>query len=122
MDGFEGVRANTDKTAGEIFNVGGGLENSISLLELIDEIEKLTGKRLAYQLRPMRPGDQPVYVTDYSKLNQVIGWRPQFTVRQTLETIYEWWMKNRKIFADTPRTLPIASPVVQRVPEAEAAS
>ena len=121
MNAFEGVRANSDQTVGEVFNVGGGLENSISLLELIDEIEKLTGKRLAYQLRPLRPGDQPVYITDFSKLQRAIGWRPRVGIRQTLQSIYEWWTDNRAIFTGAPVSLPKTSALV-RIPEAEAAS
>jgi CDP-paratose 2-epimerase len=121
MNAFEGVRANSERTAGEVFNVGGGLENSISLLELIDEIEKLTGKRLAYQLRPLRPADQPVYITDYSKLQRAIGWRARVGVRQTLQSIYEWWKTNRAIFTGTATSLPKTSALV-RIPEAEAAS
>jgi CDP-paratose 2-epimerase len=121
MNAFEGVQDNRDKTVGEVFNVGGGLENSISLLELIEEIEKLTGKRLAYQLQPSRPGDQPVYITDYSKLKEAIGWRPRVSVRQTLHSIHEWWTNNRRLFAGAATPLPMR-PAVVRMPEAEAAS
>src|SRR5438045_799379 len=68
MRAFEGVRANLSKTAGQIYNVGGGMANTTSLLELIDEIDSLTGHRLQYSTEAVRPGDQPLYVTDYSKL------------------------------------------------------
>jgi CDP-paratose 2-epimerase len=121
MNAFEAVRAHLEETAGEVYNVGGGLENSTSLLELIDEIEKLTGKRLQYQLRPQRPGDQPVYITDYSKLRRAIGWMPQMSVRQTLESIYEWWKKNREVFSSVPPALQIAK-VVQPISQIEVAS
>ncbi|HET7442178.1 MAG TPA: GDP-mannose 4,6-dehydratase [Terriglobales bacterium] len=122
MNAFEGVRANADRTAGEVYNVGGGLGNSISLLELIDEIEKLTGKRLVYELRPLRPGDQPVYITDYSKLDKAITWRPTINVQQTLRSIYEWWMSNRKLVRPATPDMPFSPRVVQQVPEVEAAS
>src|SRR5207248_3126257 len=58
---FEAARLNSANTAGQVYNVGGGPENTVSLLELISEIRKLTRKTLEYQVCPMRPGDQLVY-------------------------------------------------------------
>jgi CDP-paratose 2-epimerase len=121
MNAIEGVRAQVEHTAGQIYNVGGGVENSTSLLELIEEIEKLTGKRLQYHLRAQRPGDQPVYVTDYSKLQKAIGWRPQMSVQQTLKSIYDWWKKNREIFSPVAASLQMPK-VVQPISPIEAAS
>jgi CDP-paratose 2-epimerase len=122
MRAFEGVRASAEQTAGQVYNVGGGLGNSISLLELIDEIEKLTGKRLEYKLRPPRPGDQPVYVTDYSKLNEAIGWRPEINVRETLASIYSWWMNNKQIFRPVAGTTALSPTLLPEIPRAEVAS
>src|SRR5579872_3965628 len=95
---FEAVRMNVKRTAGEIYNVGGGFENTVSLLELMREIKKFTGREVRHRFCPMRPGDQLVYVTDYSKLQKHTGWRPQISVGQTLERIHDWWLKNRDLF------------------------
>jgi CDP-paratose 2-epimerase len=95
---FEGVRRSFNKTAGQVYNVGGGLANAISLLELVDEIEKLTGCRLHYDRRPVRPGDQPVYVSDYQKLQQHVGWTPSVGVRQMLLKMREWYQENQHLF------------------------
>ena len=95
---FEAVRENLPLTAGQIYNVGGGLPNTISLLELIALIENLTGARVNYETAERRPGDQLVYVTDCSKLCRDTGWEPRLTVRQTVERIYEWWKRNRDLF------------------------
>ena len=121
MNAFEGVRAHLEQAAGQIYNVGGELQNSTSLLELIDEIEKLTGKRLKYQLQPQRPGDQSVYITDYSKLRRAIAWTPQMSLRQTLESIYDWWKKNREVFSSLAPALQIPK-VVQPISSVEVAS
>jgi CDP-paratose 2-epimerase len=114
---FEAVRAETSKTAGQIYNVGGGAENSVSLLEIIDEIEKLTGRRLRYEMERARPGDQLFYVTDFSKLRQNVGWTPKLNVRQTLKRMHAWWKQNRELF---PSTAPVQVPAsgFERVPEA----
>jgi CDP-paratose 2-epimerase len=108
---FEIVRDNPGKTAGNIYNVGGGTENSVSLLEVMEQIQELTGKRQRYRLEGSRPGDQLYYVTNYNKLQQHTGWRPQVGLRRTLESMYMWWKQNREV-------LPAGLPEV-RVPAAK---
>jgi CDP-paratose 2-epimerase len=115
---IEGVRANMALTGGQVYNVGGGLENSISLLELVDEIERMTGKRLHYELRKTRPGDQPVYITDYSKLQQHIGWKPSVSVRETLKQIYDWSHNNQGILRTELPHVSISMAPSERIPEA----
>ncbi len=106
---FERVRVEIDKTAGQLYNIGGGFQNSVSLLEVIDEIESVTGKRLRYSLQRHRPGDQLFYVTDFEKFTKHTGWKPQRSVRQSIEAIHEWWKSRRKL-----------APVEIRVPQAAA--
>lgn len=108
---FESVRAHLSKTAGQVYNVGGGIGNCTSLLELIEEIEKLTGIRLDYEFDRVRPGDQPVYITDFSKLRQHTGWTPQMKLRQILENIQGFWKDNRELFR------PAAVPTRVGIPE-----
>lgn len=102
LSAFEKARACSRKTSGEVYNVGGGLDNSVSLLELINEIEKLTGRKVRYSLKPERPGDQPIYVSDFRKLNQHVGWQPTVTVRQILVNIQKWWEQNQGLLASPP--------------------
>lgn len=94
---FDLVRKNQSVTRGQVYNVGGGLNNSTSLLELIAQIELLTERKVPFVLDEARPGDQLVYVTEYSKLRRDTGWSPQLSVLQTLDRIYEWWNRNREI-------------------------
>lgn len=93
---FEAVRSNVARTRGQIYNVGGGLANSTSLLELIGTINELTGQQLEWVRDEPRPGDQHVYITDYSKIQRDTGWRPQIGLRQTLELLCAFWEENRK--------------------------
>ncbi|HKD15800.1 MAG TPA: GDP-mannose 4,6-dehydratase [Candidatus Angelobacter sp.] len=97
---IEAVRNNLHTTQGEIYNVGGGLANSISLLDLIREIDKLTGHQLEYVREECRPADQPVYITDYSKIYRHAGWQPQIDIEQTLELLREFWEENRDSIAN----------------------
>jgi CDP-paratose 2-epimerase len=100
-------------TSGQIYNIGGGQENTVSLLELVQEIEKLTGKRLMYTRAGRRPGDQLVYVSDHAKFSRHTGWKPIFGVRQTLSAIFEFWKNHREIFEPVPIELP--APAVSQI-------
>lgn len=97
---IEAVRQNLAVTQGQIYNIGGGLANSVSLVELIDEIRTLTGCELGFVRDECRPGDQPVYITDYSKIQRDTGWKPEITVKQTLELLRHFWDENREFITD----------------------
>ena len=98
MCAFDAVRIALPTTAGQIYNIGGGPENTTSLLELIADIEAITGNRVKYSNDGRRPGDQLIYVTDYSKLMRDTGWKPLSSVRQTLQAILEFWNEQPEIF------------------------
>jgi CDP-paratose 2-epimerase len=115
---FDAVRENLAVTNGQIYNVGGGPTNTVSLLELIQEIKRLTGKKCNYELAGTRPGDQLVYVTDSSRLRQDTGWTPQVSVRQTLERIYAWWKANRKFLLPIPEPERVPAAALQELSEA----
>ena len=93
------VRVCLPITKGQAYNIGGGPENTLSLIELIDEIEKLTGKRPELARGPRRTGDQFIYVSDYTKFMRHTGWKPKLTVHQTLAAILDFWQQHREIFA-----------------------
>jgi CDP-paratose 2-epimerase len=94
---IEAVRHNLKVTAGEIYNVGGGPANAVSLLELVELIHRLTGRRLDYVTGESRPGDQPVYVTDYSKIQRHTGWKPRISLKRTLHLLREFWEEHQKV-------------------------
>lgn len=117
LDAFEKVRGRLDVTAGQVFNVGGGATNSISLLEVMDEIEEVTGNKLHFTLHRPRPGDQLFYITDFGKLCKHTGWRPQISLRHTIEIIRQWWKERCSIIE--PAAIPtLSSPVLATMPEA----
>lgn len=65
-----------DQAKGQAFNVGGGIENSLSLLELFALLEEIVGVKLNYTQLPVRESDQRVFVADIKKIRQVTGWKP----------------------------------------------
>ena len=115
---FDAVRTNISITRGQIYNVGGGIENTTSLLELMSEIEKLTGSPVEYVLDGRRPGDQLVYVTDYAKLHRDTGWKPKLNLPQTLARIEGWWKENHGDQAPEEISEPLAGATLENLPGA----
>jgi CDP-paratose 2-epimerase len=81
--------------AGEVFNVGGGADNAISLLDLLDLIEELHGVQPRIELAPERPGDQRWYVSNTEKLERELGWRPRVGVADGVAALYDWLAASR---------------------------
>jgi CDP-paratose 2-epimerase len=80
-----------DRLAGEVFNVGGGAANSVSLRQFTAVCESLTGVHLEIASTPQtRPGDVPVYVTDNARVQARFGWTPSRGVEQIARDLYEW--------------------------------
>lgn len=89
-----------DQVAGVTFNVGGGPENTLSLLELLESLEQYSGRAVVHSFDDWRPGDQPVYVSDIRKAKELLGWEPRIGVANGLERLHEWVRSNRESFTD----------------------
>jgi CDP-paratose 2-epimerase len=87
---------NIDKLSGEVFNMGGGPQNTTSLLELLDSIEALHGARPQVDFEDWRPADQQYYVSDTRKFSAATGWRAQMPVREGIQRLYEWLRETRQ--------------------------
>ncbi len=105
VQAFDAVRRHWGTTRGEIYNIGGGMENTVSLLELIELIEDMTGHSLQYVLDERRPGDQLVYITDFSKLKRVTGWKPEMDLRQILKSLWAFWEEHQEVIGQMGRRL-----------------
>ena len=84
-------------TSGEIFNVGGGQTNTLSLLQLIDFLEKFFNKKVKRHFADWRPGDQPVYVSDISKITTELKWEPKISVEKGVKLLYQWITHNHAV-------------------------
>ena len=105
------ARQSLHLTSGQIYNIGGGPDNTISLLELIEEIESITGAQLHYRHDRRRPGDQLIYVTDFTKFSRHTGWTPMTNVRQTVRHIHSWWKQNRGLFLSAHEAEPATAAI-----------
>lgn len=90
LDALETAWANAATLAGRVFNIGGGPDNTISLLELFEALEELMGKRANLQWDQWRTGDQRYYVSDYTKFESATGWVPHVSVKQGLKGLLGW--------------------------------
>lgn len=86
-----------DKAAGKIYNVGGGSTFTLSLLELLELLEKKIGKNIQFTFADWRPGDQPVYVSDISKIKKELGWKPTISVQEGTSQMIEWIVKEKDL-------------------------
>ena len=76
--------------SGQVFNLGGGVGNTVSLLELLDQIERLHGSSPAVQWNDWRPGDQRYYVSDFARFQRATGWTPKTGMREGIAKLYQW--------------------------------
>jgi CDP-paratose 2-epimerase len=87
-------------SSGQIFNIGGGREISVSLLELTRMCKEITGAELEISPIPNnRPGDIPYYISDYSKAAEIFDWKPKILVPAILSEIAQWIIDNKNILA-----------------------
>lgn len=84
--------------SGRIFNVGGGLDNSVSLLELTRLCQESTGNKAAIEQDPKTsPVDIPIYISDNSACEATFNWQPNKKVSHIVEDIYSWIRRNEGI-------------------------
>ncbi len=79
-----------DAARGHAFNIGGGAENSMSLIELFQFLEARLGIKMNYERLPWRQSDQKYFVADNAKASKLLAWKPQVTKQAGIEATLEW--------------------------------
>lgn len=88
---------NFSKINGEILNVGGGYDNSVSLKEMTKIAQDITGNEIPVKpVKENRKADVPVYITDNSKVSKLTGWKPQNSAKDIAQDVYKWLNDNQK--------------------------
>lgn len=75
---------------GQAFNVGGGVANSLSLLELFELLNEINNIELVYTKLPVRESDQRVFVADIAKAYDLLGWKPEVSAREGVARMVGW--------------------------------
>ncbi len=99
VDAMMAARAERRIVRGEVFNLGGGMNRTVSVIEMLRECERRTGMPLRLKYIDVRPGDQPLYISDTGKLQTYTGWRPRRSLDETLEDIESFWLENSEHIA-----------------------
>ena len=99
LDLYDAIVAHSDVAAGQIYNIGGGPEHTMSIwAEFGPILERLLGRSLPVNRDDWRPGDQRLYVSNIDKARRELGWSPQVGVHEGVERLYNWVVTNRHLF------------------------
>jgi len=81
-----------DTLSGQVFNIGGGMENSLSLLELFDFLEKELDIKMDYTKLPWRKSDQKVFVANIDRAKQTACWKADIDKNSGIRMMLNWVM------------------------------
>ena len=98
LDAYQAAIDRIDDVKGEVFNLGGGPGNTLSLLELVAILEAHFGRSLAPGFAAWRPGDQPVFVADIRKAAARLDWSPRVGTREGVARLLAWVDANHGLF------------------------
>lgn len=91
---------NIKKTSGQVYNIGGGAKNVISIWkEFAPKLEKLLGRKIPVKYSNWRPGDQPVFICDISKAKRDFNWLPRISVDEGITKLVNWVIENKEEIA-----------------------
>lgn len=107
LDAYDAAIENIDDVAGEVFNIGGGIGNMLSVWsEFGPMLEELRKAPLPVGHGVWRPGDQKIYVSDIRKADAMLDWSPKTSVREGVEKLYRWVSQNRSLFIPQETSVP----------------
>lgn len=88
---YDAAYVHREAAAGQIFNIGGGMDSSLSLLELLSLLAELVDlDALKFEQLPRRQSDQDFFVADISKAERLLGWKPALSSREGVRAMLEW--------------------------------
>jgi nucleoside-diphosphate-sugar epimerase len=87
-DCVEATVASVNAPVGETYNVGGG--ETVSVWDVLDRLERITGRRAAVRREPARAGDQRHTAADTTKIGRHLGWRPRVGLDEGLAAQVAW--------------------------------
>jgi CDP-paratose 2-epimerase len=104
IDAYELAYERIDAVQGEVFNLGGGPANTLSLRELVSALEDRLGRPLDPPYADWRPGDQRVFVADIRKAERLLGWSPRVSTSEGISLLLDWVQEHSDLFVDLKPT------------------
>ena len=99
LDAYDLALEHIDMAAGQVYNLGGGPANVLSVWrEFGPMLEQIVGREVPVNWDNWRPGDQRVFVADIRKARQDLGWQPKVSVQDGVLKLVEWIKQNRSLF------------------------
>jgi CDP-paratose 2-epimerase len=95
MAAYESALRHKDETSGQIFNIGGGPENTASLQELLRFLKAEVNSNLFVSYADWRPGDQPVYISNIDKAKRDLDWKPRVEWAHGVRRLVDWVRQER---------------------------
>jgi CDP-paratose 2-epimerase len=93
VDAFVAARDAIDVCSGEVFNIGGGPANAVSVLDVVERIGGMTSGEKQIAFRAWRAGDQRYYVSDTQRFSALTGWQPRVPVALGMARLREWLLE-----------------------------
>lgn len=87
---YESAIENISKTKGNVYNIGGGVDNSLSLIELFNYLEGYLEVEMNYSMLPFRKSDQKIFVADIAKAKIDFSWQPKVDTKTGIGEMYTW--------------------------------
>jgi len=84
------LASESKKTYGNVFNIGGSMKQSLSLLELFNLLNEILSINMRYTKISVRASDQKIFVADISKISSIINWTPHVSTRDGIIKMLEW--------------------------------
>lgn len=81
---------NIDQARGQVFNIGGGMEKSLSLLELFSRLQEMLNIEISVDKMDARPSDQRIFVADLTKADRLLNWRPEVGAKSGVAKMISW--------------------------------
>lgn len=98
VSAFDAFVKKRDKLHHGVYNMGGGAENTMSLIELLEYLKEITDKCPTTYYDEWRPSDQKVYISDISKARKELGWAPKVGPRAGVNKLVEWIDEKKDLF------------------------
>lgn len=97
INAYELAIKNITKVKGQAFNIGGGIKNAYSLLQVINILEDNFGYKIKIGFDKTRLGDQKYFVSKNEKIKKILGWKPKTDFKKGVKKMIEWQSNNLAI-------------------------
>ncbi|MFA6016736.1 MAG: GDP-mannose 4,6-dehydratase [Patescibacteria group bacterium] len=94
INAYQSAINNIKKVRGQAFNIGGGIKNAYSLLQVIEILKNNFGYKIKIGFDKTRLGDQKYFVSKNEKIKKMLGWKPKVNFRSGVKNMINWQKNN----------------------------